>query len=47
MISSKWLVVVVCCDVQAKAGFRGLLLEKKLAVATADLEKKESQLTEV
>lgn len=34
-------------DVQAKAGFRGLLLEKKLAVATADLEKKESQLTEI
>ncbi len=34
-------------DVQQKAGFKGLLLEKKLVVAQSELEKKESQLTEV
>ncbi len=34
-------------DVQQKAGFRGLLLEKKIVLAASELEKKESQLTEI
>jgi hypothetical protein len=34
-------------DVQQKAGFRGLLLEKKVVLAQTELEKKEAQLTEV
>lgn len=37
----------VMYDVQQKAGFRGLLLEKKIVVAESELEKKDSQLTEV
>ena len=34
-------------DVQQKAGFKGLLLQKKLDVAHSELEKKEAHLTEV
>jgi hypothetical protein len=34
-------------DVQQKAGFKGLLLQKKLDVAHGELEKKEAHLTEV
>ena len=34
-------------EAQQKASFKGLILEKKLVVAQAELEKKESQLTEV
>jgi hypothetical protein len=34
-------------DVQQKAGFKGLLLQKKFDALRLDVEKKESQLTEV